>query len=211
MITCFFSSLYLSNKTKREMKRINFFVLFLLVFSVSAHSQILEKLLNIQIRPGFAILNNGDTLLGAFEFNDAKDNYRLLIYKDPVTHKNLAYLPHDVQIFSVDSFYFRPVEFENEWVFMRILYEDKVKLYLHKKYYTTFSRSGFYYQFYVIKPDGKSLMINNDKFFPFKTRAGNFFKDCETVYRKIMNNTYSAQNLPEIIDEYNNWLISKSN
>ncbi len=192
------------------MKRVNLFVLFLLITSVSAKAQILEKLLNIQIRPGFAILTNGDTLLGAFEFNDAKDNYRLLVYKDPVTHKNFAYLPQDVQVFSVDSFYFRPIEFENEWIFMRILFEDKVKLYLHKKYYTTFSHTGFYNQFYIIKPDGKSLMINTDVFYPFKTRAGNFFKDCETVYRKITNNTYTVRNLPEIIDEYNNWLISKT-
>jgi hypothetical protein len=192
------------------MKRVIYSVLFLLTFSISAQSQTLEKLLNIQIRPGFAILNNGDTLLGAFEFNDAKENYRLLVYKDPLTHKNKAYLPQTVQIFSVDSFYFRPVEFENEWVFMRILFEDKVKLYLHKKYYTTFERSGFYNQFYIIRPDGKSLMINTDNFFPFKTRAGNFFKDCETVYRKIMNNTYTAKNLLEIIEEYNKWLNSKS-
>ncbi len=197
-------------KCLQKMKRVIYSVLFLLTFSISAQSQTLEKLLNIQIRPGFAILNNGDTLLGAFEFNDAKENYRLLVYKDPLTHKNKAYLPQTVQIFSVDSFYFRPVEFENEWVFMRILFEDKVKLYLHKKYYTTFERSGFYNQFYIIRPDGKSLMINTDNFFPFKTRAGNFFKDCETVYRKIMNNTYTAKNLLEIIEEYNKWLNSKS-
>lgn len=192
------------------MKRVIYSVLFILAFSISAPSQTLEKLLNIQIRPGFAILNNGDTLLGAFEFNDAKDNYRLLVYKDPLTHQNRAYLPQDVEVFSVDSFYFRPVEFEHEWVFMRILFEDKVKLYLHKKYYTTFERSGFYNQFYVIRPDGKSLMINTDNFFPFKTRAGTFFKDCETVYKKIINNTYTAKNLLEIIEEYNNWLNSKS-
>jgi hypothetical protein len=197
-------------KCLQKMKRVIYSVLFLLTFSISAQSQTLEKLLNIQIRPGFAILNNGDTLLGAFEFNDAKENYRLLVYKDPLTHKNKAYLPQTVQIFSVDSFYFRPVEFENEWVFMRILFEDKVKLYLHKKYYTTFERSGFYNQFYIIRPDGKSLMINTDNFFPFKTRAGTFFKDCETVYKKIINNTYTAKNLLEIFEEYNNWLNSKS-
>ncbi len=193
------------------MKSLKFIFGFIIFFSFSAQSQILEKLLNIQIRPGFAILSSGDTLLGAFEFNDTKDNYRLLVYKDPVTHRNNAYLPQDVVIFSVDSFYFRPVEFENEWVFMRILFEDKVKLYLHKKFYTTFSHSGYYNQFYLIRPDGKRLMINTDNFFPFKSRAGNFFKECETVYRKIINNTYTVRNLPEIIVEYNNWLISKTN
>lgn len=190
------------------MKRLNLTLIVLIIFSVTAHSQLLEKLLNIQIRPGFAILNNGDTLLGAFEFNDSKDNYRLLVYKNPVSHRNYAYLPQDVEFFSVDSLYFRPIEYENEWIFMRILFEDKVKLYLHKKFYTTFSHSGYYNQFYVIRPDGKSLMISTDNFYAFKNRAGNFFRECQNVYRKIMNNTYTVRNLSEIIEEYNNWLIS---
>lgn len=189
----------------------HFIILFISFFFFSQYSnaQSLEKLLNIQIRSGFAILNTGDTLLGCFEFNDSKDNYRLLVYKDPLTHKNSAYLPQDVDFFVIDSLYFRPKELKDEWVFMRILFEDNMKMYLHKNFYTTYSYSGFYNQFFIEKPTGENILVTVDNFYPFKTKVGNFFKDCPDIYSKIKNNTYQAKDLLKITLQYNDWLKSK--
>ncbi len=190
-------------------KLIIIFVLSFLLFNQYTNAQLLEKLLNIQIRSGYAILNTGDTLLGCFEFNDSKDNYKILVYKDPITHKNSAYLPQDVNIFTIDSMYFRPKELKDEWVFMRVLFEDKIKMYLHKNFYTTFSYSGCYNQFLIEKPTGEKILVTVDNFYPFKTKVGNFFKDCPAIYSKIKNNTYQAKDLFEITVEYNEWLKSK--
>lgn len=190
-------------------KLIIIFVLSFVLFNQYTNAQLLEKLLNIQIRSGYAILNTGDTLLGCFEFNDSKDNYKILVYKDPITHKNSAYLPQDVNIFIIDNLYFRPIELKNEWVFMRVLFEDKMKMYLHKNFYTTFSYSGFYNQFFIEKPTGEKILVTIDNFYPFKTKVGNFFKDCPSIYSKIKNNTYQAKDLFEITVEYNEWLKSK--
>lgn len=171
-----------------------------------SNAQVFEKLMNIQIRSGYAILNSGDTLIGSFEFNDSKDNYKILIYKNPLTHKNSAYLPHDVEFFAIDSLYFRPVEYKGEWYFMRILVEDEMRMYLHKNYYTTYSHAGVYNQFYILKPTGESIMVTIDYFYPFKTKAGNFFKDCPAIYSKIKNNTYQPKDIFKITLEYNEWL-----
>jgi len=192
------------------MKKLFLFLFaFILFFCSNSNGQVLEKLLNIQIRPGFAILNNGDTLVGSFEFNDSKDNYKLLVYKDPVTYKNSAYLPQEVEFFSIDSLYFRPLELKDEWVFMRILFEDKIKLYLHKYFYTTYSYSGFYNQFYLKKQNGENLMVTIDNFYPFKKKVGDFFSDCPEIYKKINNNTYKSNDLLKIVLEYNEWLKHK--
>ncbi|HRZ98435.1 MAG TPA: hypothetical protein P5084_12840 [Paludibacter sp.] len=190
-------------------KPIILFLFIFLFFNQFSNAQLLEKLLNIQIRTGFAILNNGDTLLGCFEFNDSEDNYRMLVYKDPVTHKNSAYLPQDVNLFSIDNLYFRPIELKDEWVFMRVLFEDKMKMYLHKKFYTTDAYSGFYNQFLIQKPSGEKLLVTIDNFYPFKTKVGNFFKDCPAIYSKIKNNIYQANDLFKITMEYNEWLKGK--
>ena len=190
-------------------KPIIIFLLSFVLYNQFIYAQLLEKLLNIQIRSGYAILNTGDTLLGCFEFNDCMDNYKILVYKDPVTLKNSAFLPREVSIFTIDSMYFRPKELKNDLVFMRVLFEDKMKMYLHKKYYTTNSYSGFYNQFLIEKPTGDKILVSNDSFYPFKTKVGNFFKDCPAIYSKIKNNIYQSNDLFKITMEYNEWLKNK--
>jgi len=188
------------------MKRLYILFISIVICTATSHSQLLDILRNIKIRPGFVILNTGDTLLGSFEFNDCKENYRLVIYRDPVTYNSQAFEPQEVKLLSISENYYRPIEYKHEWVLMRVIFEDKLKFFHHKRFFTTFSNTGYSNEYYIIKPDGETLMVSTDVFYPFKTKAGYFFKDCPSVYEKIKNNTYSVKELPEIITEYNEWL-----
>ena len=42
--------------------------------------------------------------------------------------------------------------------------------------------------------------------FPFKKKAGDFFKDYPELSEKIYNKTYKMENLFLIAEEYNKWL-----
>jgi hypothetical protein len=88
---------------------------FCLLICLNSFSQKLDILFNVKYKPGFAILNNRDTLLGCFEFNDCKQNYLQLVYINPVSNKKSAYNPEEVTFFCLDSSYYFPKELKECW------------------------------------------------------------------------------------------------
>ncbi|MFT3752632.1 MAG: hypothetical protein QM800_07055 [Paludibacter sp.] len=169
----------------------------------------LDQFLGAKYQPGAAMLTNGDTLIGAFEFNDSEENYRTLYYIDPLTREKKVYEPSEVKYFYLDSIVFQPVESNDGLVFMRIVLSDKLKVYFHKHFITTFTGGKVVDQFYCEKPTGERLVIPNDGAYPFNARAGKFFSDCPELYRKIRNYTYGYKDFYKIIEEYNDWLKRK--
>jgi hypothetical protein len=179
---------------------------FILLFSLSIQGQKLDKLLNVKYQPGFAILNSGDTLIGAFEFNDCEQNYRFLVYIDPVSQKKRVYEPQKIKYFNIDTLYFLPKELKDGWFFVRIILNDSLKVFLHKHFFTTDISSGAENQIMYEKPNGEYLMVSYDNFFPFNKRVGDFFSDDPKLYKKITNNTYTKNDILKIATEYNDWL-----
>src|SRR5665647_801212 len=108
---------------------------FFLLINMNVQGQMLDEILNVKYKPGFAILNNGDTLRGAFEFNDCNQNYHMLVYVDPITLTKSAYEPQEVKYFVLDSLTFQPKKLKDGLVFVRLLLYDSLKVYLHKRFY----------------------------------------------------------------------------
>ena len=192
------------------MKRHQFvFVIICLLLSMNIYCQKLDELLNIKYRTGFAILNNKDTLTGSFEFNDCEQNYRLLVYSNPVTLKKSAYKPQEVRYFALDTIFYVPKELKEGWEFVQLISNDSLKVYLRKRFFTTFTTSGSENQIMYEKKNGKYLLVSFNNFYPFKTRVGEFFSDDPELSKKIYNNTYTKNDVLKIALEYNNWLKGK--
>lgn len=181
-------------------------ILFILFVCLNTQGQKLDKLLNVQYKAGFVVLNSGDTLRGGFEFNDCEQNYHLLVYIDPISTKKQAYEPQEVEYFMLDSLVFMPKELKDGWVFVRLLIYDRLKVYLYKRFYTSNTGSGVENQIMYEKPDGKYLLVSFDNFFPFKTRVGDFFSDDPELREKINNDTYTKKDVFKIAMDYNEWL-----
>ncbi|MHB9140537.1 MAG: hypothetical protein ACYC25_01515 [Paludibacter sp.] len=179
---------------------------FFMLINMNVQGQLFDELLNVKYKPGFAILNNGDTLRGAFEFNDCKQNYQMLVFVDPVTLTKSAYEPKEVKYFVLDSLTFQPKELKEGLVFVRLLLYDSLKVYLHKRFFTSSVSSGVENQIMYEKPNGKYLLVSFDNFFPFKTQVGNFFSDDPELSEKIENNTYTKKDIFKIALDYNKWL-----
>ena len=176
------------------------------ILSLSSSGQKLDKFLNVRYKGGFAILNSGDTLRGVFEFNDSKPNYELLVYMDPVTLKKSAYKPDEVTFFKLDSLYYLPKELKEGWEFVQLISNDRLKVYLRKRFFTTNIGSGSENQIMYEKSDGSYLLVSFNDFFPFKTRVADFFSDDTELSKKINNNTYTKADVLKIALEYNTWL-----
>jgi len=186
-----------------------FLVTVCFILSLSSSAQKLDKLLNDKYKGGFAILNRGDTLRGVFEFNDSKPNYELLVYIDPVSLKKSAYKPDEVTFFKLDSLYYLPKELKEGWEFVQLISNDRLKVYLRKRFFTTNTGSGSENQIMYEKPDGSYLLVSFNNFFPFKTRVGEFFSDDPELSKKIHNNTYTKADVLKIAQEYNTWLLKE--
>ena len=183
-----------------------FLVTVCFILSLSSSAQKLDKLLNDKYKGGFAILNRGDTLRGVFEFNDSKPNYELLVYIDPVSLKKSAYKPNEVTFFKLDSLYYLPKELKEGWEFVQLISNDRLKVYLRKRFFTTNTGSGSENQIMYEKPDGSYLLVSFNNFFPFKERVGEFFSDDPELSKKINNNTYTKADVLKIALDYNTWL-----
>jgi len=186
-----------------------FLVTVCFILSLSSSAQKLDKLLNDKYKGGFAILNRGDTLRGVFEFNDSKPNYELLVYIDPVSLKKSAYKPDEVTFFKLDSLYYLPKELKEGWEFVQLISNDRLKVYLRKRFFTTNTGSGSENQIMYEKPDGSYLLVSFNNFFPFKERVGEFFSDDPELSKKINNNTYTKADVLKIAQEYNTWLLKE--
>ena len=186
-----------------------FLVSVCFILSLSSYGQKLDELLNVRYKGGFAILNRGDTLRGVFEFNDSKPNYELLVFMDPVTLKKSAYKPDEVTFFKLDSLYYLPKELKEGWEFVQLISNDRLKVYLRKRFFTTNIGSGSENQIMYEKPDGSYLLVSFNNFFPFKTRVGEFFSDDPELSKKIHNNTYTKADVLKIAQEYNTWLLKE--
>lgn len=181
-----------------------------LLYSYSAKAQTaLDKLLNVKYEYGYAVLAKGDTIQGAFEFNNHPQNFMLLVQLNDSTGKKTAYAPEDVRFLFLANNWFKPKEIDGKKYFVQILYNDSLSLYLHRNYFTT-NEANRYSKYYLLeKPDGKRLVVKPAWNYPFKTRMTDFFSDCQPLVKKINSNKLKLQDMVEIVREYNDWLRSK--
>jgi len=197
------------------------FLLFRLILNADTYGQsTFEKFFyKGEFYSGFVALNNGVTIKGHIIFENSYENYLFVKIKDITNNKITSYRPKDVLVFSFDSLYFYPKKFNrNKDVFMCLLSDDQLKVYLHRFQ----SNSGYVVEsgthsnsvyvagtgiaYILEKPDGQEVKIVYDKRFNLKKHAGDFFKDCPHVSKKINNKTYNALDILKIADEYIEWL-----
>ena len=169
----------------------------------------MDQALNIEFAYGEAVLNNGDTIRGAYEFNDGPDNYKYLVYRTSETAQKQYFGPEDVRLFYLNDKWYFPKEYDGTKYFMLLCYNDSMSVYQHRHYFTT-AVSNTYNNYYLLeKPSGEQLMIKTGPEFSFKTKVGTFLGDCPTVKLKIKKGIYGRNQLMEIAKEYNDWLRQK--
>ena len=181
----------------------------ILIFKIDANGQFLDKIFKLPLKPGFVVLNSGDTLRGNIIFNNDYRNYQILSFKDSITNKRTDFEPQKVKCFSIDSLFFYPKIYKNNWVFMCLLLNDSFKVYLYRYYFANPYVIGTETSYIYEKPDGHYLQVLWNKVFPFKKKAGDFFKDYPELSEKIYNKTYKMEDLFLIAKEYNKWLKGK--
>ena len=181
-----------------------------LFYSSSLHSQtFMDQVLNVEFAYGEAVLNNGDTIRGAYEFNDGPDNYKYLVYRTSETAQKQYFGPEDVRLFYLNDKWYFPKEYDGTKYFMLLCYNDSMSVYQHRHYFTT-AVSNTYNNYYLLeKPSGEQLMIKTGPEFNFKSKVGTFLDDCPTVKLKIKKGIYGRNQLMEIAKEYNDWLRKK--
>ena len=183
------------------------FLLFLFFQNVDTYGQsAFEKWFYMgDFYNGFVVLNNSDTIKGYIIFDNSYENYSYVKVKDAINNKITSYRPKEVLVFSFDTLYFYPKKFnKNNDVFMCLLSDDQLKVYLHRYHAGGYAGSGTAY--ILEKPDGQKVQILYNKVFNFKKHAGDFFKDCPQIAEKINNKTYKVGDILEIAHEYNEWL-----
>lgn len=185
--------------------------LFLLL-SLNVKGQLAEKVnkfFGYEYHKATVVLNSGDTLKGEILFNNSYENYKWLVYRDTLNKQKTDYKTEDVRIFVVDTMVFYPKKLKKKMVFMCLLFNDSLKIYLHRYLSATQYYSGTESMFIYEKPDGQTLEILTSRLFPFKKRVGEFFIDDPELSEKILNKTYKFDDLYIIAKEYNTWLRQK--
>ena len=183
------------------------FLLFQFILNVDIYGQnAVQKFWHGEFYDGFVVLLNGDTIKGKIPFRDTDENYDHVKIKNTTNNELTIYRPKDILVYSVDSLYLYPKIFnKNRIVFMRLLLDDQLKVYLHR--YITYGAVIVKGSAFILeKPDGQRVQIIYGKRFKLKKHAGDFFKDCPHISEKINNKTYNALDVLEIAHEYNNWL-----
>jgi hypothetical protein len=181
-----------------------------LLFNTHTNGQVLDKLFGAPYKTGLVVLSNGDTLKGKIVFNNDHNNYQILRFKDTIANEKTEYRPQDVKFFSIDSLFFYPKIYKNNWVFMCLLSDDSLKVYLYRYFMATQYVSGTYTSYIYEKPDGQYLQVLWNKVFPFKKKAGDFFSDYPELSEKIYNKRYKMEDLFIIAEEYNKWLKERA-
>ena len=197
------------NNNKRNMKKVVLvFLLFRFILNVDTYGQnAVQKFFHGEFYDGFIVLLNGDTIKGKIPFRDTYENYYQVSIKSTTSNELAIYRPKEVLVYSVDSLYLYPKTFiKNRLVFMRLLFEDHLKIYLHRNQVNTGTAIINETQFRLEKPDGQNVLIKYHKRFNLKKYAGDFFKDCPHISEKINNKTYKAVDILKIAYEYNEWL-----
>jgi hypothetical protein len=188
------------------------FVLFATTLSLIARSQAhdkLDKFFGTEYHKGYAILANGDTIVGEIALSKDYSNYGVLIFRDSISKKKTNYLPQNVILYSVDSIVFYRKIFRNSWVFMSLIRDGSLKIYVYKYFAATAYTSGTELSFILEKPGGSYLQVLTFRTFPFKKKVGDFFIDCPELAAKIYAKTYKFGDLFLIADEYDRWLQHK--
>lgn len=181
-----------------------------LFFSATLQAQtLMDDLLNVKFVYGEAVLNNDDTIRGAFEFNDGPDNYKNLVYRSTESSAKQLFVPDDVRVFYMNNNWYFPKEYDGTKYFMLLCYNDSMSVYQHRHYFTT-AVSNTYNNYYLLeKPTGERLMIKTGPEFNFKSKVGTFFSDCAELEQKIKKGKYGKDNLMDIAREYNDMLRRK--
>ncbi len=173
-------------------------------------AQKLDKFLKVKYGAGFAVLNNGDTIYGKFEFNDCPQNYKLLVHLDTLDYTKDAYNPNEVRYYALGKNIYVPHPSKDGLVFMRVLLEDSLRVYQHKHFYTSYTRTGFTNQFYCIKPTGEELVVSAGSDSPFVASTTKFFSDYPELCYLIKKKKYTQKDLYKIALIYNDWLRKRS-
>ena len=184
------------------------FLLFQFILSVDIYGQnAIQKFFHGEFYDGFIVLLNGDTIKGKIPFRDSYENYSGVNIKNTANNELTMYWPNEVLVYSVDSLNLYPKPFmRNRLVFMRLLLDDYLKVYLYKNQVHTGTVIINETRFRLEKPDGQNVLILYHKRFKLKKFAGDFFKDCPHISEKINNKTYNALDILKIAYEYNEWL-----
>jgi hypothetical protein len=184
--------------------------LFLLL-CLNVKGQLTEKVnkfFGYEYQKGTVVLNSGDTLKGDILFNNGYENYQRLVFRDTLKQKT-DYKTEDVRMFAVDTMVFYPKKLKKKLVFMCLLVNDSLKIFLHRYFMATQYYSGTENMYIYEKPDGQTLEVLTSRLFPFKKRVGEFFSDDPELSEKILNKTYKFDDLYIIAKEYNTWLRQK--
>jgi len=180
-----------------------------LTLNISAQKQTLsDKLMGRTYHDGLIVLNSGDTLKGKIVMSNDHSDYKLVEFVDTLTKEKKFYKPIDVQYFLVENLVFYSKKLNKKDVYMCLLVNDHLKLYLHKVLVATgyYSTTGITYVFE--KPDGQMLQVFNNKLTGFSKKTGAFFSDYPELSEKIKNKTYKFNDVFIITKEYNTWLKS---
>lgn len=171
----------------------------------------LDHTLKVKFKTGFAVLSNGDTLTGKFEFNDCQQNYQLLVHLDTLNYKKEAYKPDQVKYFGLDKDLYAPHQSKDDGlVFMRVLLDDSLKIYQHKHFYTSYTGNSFANQFYCVKSTGEELVVLPASDFPFIASTTKFFRDYPELCYLIKKKKYTKKDLYKIGLIYCDWLRKRT-
>lgn len=187
--------------------------ILLSIFIVFCHlpvkAQFFNKLMGIHYQNGYVVLKNGDTLRGKILFNNGYENYQFLEFKDSLKNKATTYQPQEVRFFSIDSLDFYPKKWGNRSVFMCLLLNDSLKVFLYRYYMTSGNRSGTETSYFYEKPSREFLQVFWNQSYPFQLKAAEFFGDCPELSEKIRKGKYTIDDLFLVAKEYNKWLRTR--
>lgn len=174
-------------------------------------AQKIDDFLHVKFATGFAVLNNGDTLSGKFEFNDSQQNYRLLVHLDTISYSKKAFMPDEVAYFALNKNLYAPHPSKADGlVFMRVLLQDSLKIYQHKHFYSSYTGGDFLNEFYCVKPTGQELVVSSASDFPFIASTTRFFSDYPGLCYSIRKKKYGIKDLYKIGLIYNDWLRKRT-
>lgn len=185
--------------------KLGFLIIFIFVVISYANGQFFKA----SIKNGFIVLANGDTLKGQLYFNGDYDNFWRIVFKDTVTNKKTTYTPQETKCYSVDSVYFYPKFLKKQWVFMGLLFNGDLKVYIYRYYMATGYTSGTETAYLYEKPNGQYLQVVWHRMYPFKKNVSEFFSDYPELSQKILQKEYKMEDIFLIAAEYDNWLKNK--
>lgn len=184
-------------------------VLFLLLFVFGAFSAVKAEYV---WKPGYVILNSGDTVKGEVKYNTKKELqlFSKVTLKQGETMKN--YKPDQIKEYGYEDVKFLTRTMDKELVFLKLVSAGKINLFEWQFEVYHGDEIQVEKDYYIEKTAGSAKEPEKLKGNKFKKTVAEMMADHTELVSRVEadNKKYEIAEMQSVIEEYNEWAVQNN-